>query len=846
MKALHPASDRFDKKLRSTHYELGISNSDAKLNHFIHIPVGPGVIATSLSQSSLTVSEGDRSPHIQQQAQSQSGITPQGLHSYGAPTFDPEKTAPMNSRAEPELLRALSPGKRDPKKDSSLRPPLIDHGSLKLPAQKPAPTQPPGPVPVPAPMPANNQFQLSRSNSAVYMERVLSQTLSASSIVTDPLPSSPKSQRRPKLAAIDLLQEVGYEIDMGTMARPNAHDLEYEKQRSGANIISRSSSVLSAVSAASLHIATGDGRPTSAGLGLPLIDINRMVSLDSPPNPAPDLQQQDLTLQMKLAYLSIPTGTSDGSISGSRTRPGSRAKSAPKAPFALSTQVLRLPTALPHEPSLVTEATGATGDPDGRPLLAGSRSSTGGGAQSGSGSQAVAAMHPGRTVAAEASLGDLRMDSEWGGSSLALSSKVKSPKAAQRKKAKTPTTKASGVVKSQEKATIVSAGESSQLHPPAQHSPPQSPTRARADSSSVSPVLQQKLPPEHVQNLDQPHYQDPRFQMCPREVFYKYHGHVLINTTPYPEEVAHLTLHAKRTHALPQYLRAQLQEQQRHYETKLRYLSPSKSAPRRGSDLQPHSIVSALPPEPSTAASHVPPGATQTNEQVEEDYLALAPATLGALMEGVVQSGLTSVQGLTPEQTTSAGTPTARSEQKVSFPPAAVLASSLQQLSMTDEIESRTATANSLTQASASLRSDGLGTMADSSFKAVSFKSSLTVEEDDHVSLHSDAGMGSGAGDRGDRGDRTDDASVKSTHSATSFVSVHSRVSSPSSPGGSHKRSLSIRIGNTGNSYEVTVAGEGGSRPGSPLGPLIIRVGSVESNENNGPIATVGKHCAVF
>jgi hypothetical protein len=765
MKPLHPASDRFDKKLRNTRYELGVNSSHTKSNHFIRIPVGTGpLLVGSLSQSSFTVSGLGQSSIIPPP-----GEKPAGLHSYGEPTFNTEAVVGVYGTPSSDLLGLQT---EKSKKENPLRPPQVDYGALTLPAQQPPPAQPQGPVPIRNP---SAKMHISRSSTG------LSQFSGPSSGPESPA-VSPKHLRRAKLSSIDLLQEVGDEIDMGTLAPSFSYDAAGDRRLSYASAYNHSSDALSP--SAAPYAGFGE-RPYSAGL--PLVDLNRMASIDAPPSPTANPHQQDLTLQMKLAYLSIPSGTNEGSLSESRSRPASRAKTAPKTPVSLSTQVLRLPTAVLHEPSITTDVTG-----EAERHQVGSRCSGGAGTGTGTGTGGLL------QATQEGSLMDLKMGSELG-SSTVFSSKVKTPKGPQRA-GPTTTQVAGGELK-----TPLRAGKAEETS--------QSPSRVR-ENGSVSPILQQRLSPEQLQGLQQPHYQDERFQQCPREVFYKYPGHVAINTTPYPEEVAHLTLHAKRTQPLPQYLRAQLAEQQRNYQHKAKVLSSTRAKPTVG--------VQTVAPGPAQQQSaNLAPAA----EQDARDFVALRPEATGASMDGVEDA----YPPHSAENTTlfaaaifeASAAPQAEQQPAVPSSQGPILAPQLSALplNMTDDLESRTATANpnsGRSQQETSYDLDSELAPGNGSFKAVSFQSALTVEDDD-VSLQSG-------------GERIEESSVRSARSLVSVVSAHSRASSPD---GSNKRSLSIRITSTGNMYEVNVPSQNNSRSDSPLMPLVISVGSTDQLEHN-------------
>jgi hypothetical protein len=134
---------------------------------------------------------------------------------------------------------------------------------------------------------------------------------------------------------------------------------------------------------------------------------------------------------------------------------------------------------------------------------------------------------------------------------------------------------------------------------------------------------------------------------------------------------------------------------------------------------------------------------------------------------------------------------------------------------MSDELESRLTTA--VTQSAVDAGA-GLDTTEDSVMMIAAAQARATAATGDDESVGSSVqGM--------------DGGSVRSAPSMISIVSSHSRTSSPD---GTNKRSLSIRITSTGNMYEVG----GGSnyspnapfRPETPLTPLVIQVG----RENEG------------
>jgi hypothetical protein len=641
-------------------------------------------------------------------------------------------------------------------------------------------------------------------------------------------PPSPKALRSRVLSSIDLLSDVGSEIDQETRARAASYEAFVERQSqsmiSSLSPIGGGGGGVGAVFALANSL-TNESRPLSPALQL--VDINRMVTLDAPPTPTYNQHQQDLALSMKLAYLSIPNSSSDViAAAGGRSRPGSRARSAPKPPVSLSTQVLRLsntsahessiytdtlsaeesvlrvPRALPHELSVYTEQSG-----DGNNLSnAGSVARDGG----------------------SLSLAELKMGSEIDSS--VVSGKVKSSTLTSPKAAK-PAGAGAAEAETHTHASTVS-WESNSLGAAA----PASPVAAEA----LLPPALQKLSPEHIQSLRQPHYQDPQFQLNPREVVYKLRGHVL-NTTPYPEEVAHLTLHGK-SQPLPQFLRVQLEQQQTQYLNKVRMMGATATAvqqPKQQPQQQPQQRRRAGSELSSTNAqvgqgtsTTVPfqgqPAAFQVAAAEADDFAVVpdpgapAPRRMSSTdaSEGGADAAVREIKmgrlasltvGFADEALGAAGG-TAESVN-------GSVASERVPLEepMSDEIESRLTTAMTMSALDATA---GLGASDDSVMMIAAAQARATAAMGDDESVGSSVqGM--------------DGGSVRSAPSMISIVSSHSRTSSPD---GTNKRSLSIRITSTGNMYEV--GGGGGRyspdapfRPETPLTPLVIQVGRENEGE---------------
>lgn len=566
MKALDPPSNRFDKRLKNTRYELHVSNKDAKSNHILQIPIVKTTSLDTLSansviadnQKSIVLAEGGAS--ISEEPKSR------GLYSYGPPTIDTGSLLPTHTSSkggnviseliEPSRGSNKSPPRSPKKKENPLRPPAVDRGALALPTQQPPPPQPSGPVPAPALTSQGSQVFANRSTASLLgLDPSLSISAGPSTYLSQPssldhiikVPST--VPLRPKLTSIDLLSEVADDIDNETRARTASYETFLERHSAsflstGSLMHQNMSGKASFTAAASAAANTLDDSsalyPRPASASIQLFDFNKMVRMEAPPSPsALDRQQQELSVQMKLAYLNGPLGNTDDSIgqpgASGKSRPQSRTKTPGARPVSvpITTQVLRLPSALSHELSIYTEGSDT--------------------------------FNPHSSTDSFIKVPDLQESSLGLKVNLNMGSEIETSVVSNLHTASGDAQDFRVSLTVQTGPAVLDTDVSIAKNMSVEPVP-----------MPLSPILQQLLP-QQLQVLQQPHYQDARYQMNPREIVYKFHGH-LLNTTPFPEEVAHLSLHTKNAR-LPQYLRAQQEEQQARYAAKLRKLSQAQKRP---------------------------------------------------------------------------------------------------------------------------------------------------------------------------------------------------------------------------------------------------------------------------
>ena len=389
-----------------------------------------------------------------------------------------------------------------------------------------------------------------------------------------------------------------------------------------------------------------------------------------------------------------------------------------------------------------------------------------------------------------------------------------------------------------------------------------SPERAIAADASISPVLLQQLPAEQIQALQQPHYRDPRFQNNPQEVVYRLRGH-LLNTTPYPEEIAHLTLHGK-AQPLPQYLRVQLEEQQQRYAHKVRVLGGQQG--HTMSSIFTHSTVdrsSSAAHNEHTGSPEPKPELDTTAAAVTDGRASEPPAPVSPVLEEGALSTAEEQQQQTQQQPdaseksaplrspslTQPPTPVPVPDDATSLAVAAAVAvaaaiaeapgSSLPpsvgdaSVLFSDDIESRTGTARSTlsnehvaAQQQSEIVTLIAGAVAQGQPKdtaarrptASTAAARLIMDDEDSVNSFQESNQK--ASHPHAQAAQDDNHSIISAVSAASTARSHA-----SSADGTNHRSLSIRISSTGNMYEVGGRSRS-TRADSPLDPLIIRVGS--------------------
>lgn len=291
MKPLNPPSDRFDKSLRSTSHELDINSKDFRTNHFVQVTVTSSNLHDECLQSlpSLSVVVNNEEAPLQTEAKTQTNVS-KGLYSYGTSDLNAScaflKTEPTSLS---ELVYDKSKQQMSPKKKNVLRSPVIDSGALQFPVQRPPPPQRMGPVSVPSTqhtLGSKSTGSLLNAGNSFYSMGGMFCGSSSALLGSTSLASPSRPLLRPKLSAVDLLRDVGEELDSDLRAR--AVMCEPVDERLGF-----ATGGLSSVQGWR-ETAAPNTRPSSPGLQV--VDVNQMVRLDAPPTPSGNQHQQDMTL----------------------------------------------------------------------------------------------------------------------------------------------------------------------------------------------------------------------------------------------------------------------------------------------------------------------------------------------------------------------------------------------------------------------------------------------------------------------------------------------------------------------------------------------------------------------
>ncbi len=622
MKALDPPSGRFDKNLRNTRFELNINAKEVKSNHFVQVPI-PGVtlLDVSLDNNSSTESPGSRTfdgSYLDSPVKAPSVVdTPKGLYAYGDTTISADNLVP---KATPSWVAAPSPkaGSKSPtRRNEHLRAPVVNRGTLPNPVQQPPPPQPMGPIPASLLTPQSSMLFAAKSTSSLVgiqpsMSRSfseLSRTVAVSA--SEPaLPVYTKPSQRTKLSAVNLLEEYGHEVDVEhreniavqepILERPSAmsstpHGPPPAVAGGGFHFDVPRATSAGLDSGTQLGITTqaSSSRPTSPAVQL--FDFNSMSRKEPPAPSTLEKHQQGLSLQMKMAYLHATTSGSNEELSR-RSRPNSRAQSAHarSIPLPVATQVFRVPSAGVQEKSFFSNSENDFNPTESIDSL-----------------RKMPQLEEG-SLALTGTKSNLHMDSEM---EMTLESPSK-PSV----EGSTPGRGSKGMKPSKQKlkqGSLRASLSTTNAVAPAKANPipatSKVPGFAGGDAltntespAPLSPQLHVLLPPQQLDALQQPHYQDPRFQKNPREVIYKFHGH-LLNTTPFPEEIAHLTLHGK-SGRLPQYLKAQQEEQQIRYNNKVRVLASMQGGHKPSDRVE----LAPLPNKPAKASNNSTQNAPQS------------------------------------------------------------------------------------------------------------------------------------------------------------------------------------------------------------------------------------------
>ena len=659
MKALDPPSGRFDKNLRNTRFELNINAKEVKSNHFVQVPI-PGVtlLDVSLDNNSSTASPGSRTfdgSYLDSPVKAPSVVdTPKGLYAYGDATISADNLVP---KATPSWIAAPSPkagGKSPTRRNEHLRAPVVNRGTLPNPVQQPPPPQPMGAIPASLLTPQNSMLFAAKSTSSLLgIQASMSRSFSELSRTVAVSASEPalqvyiKPTQRTKLSSVNLLDEYGHEVDIEH--RENIAVQEPILERPSA-MSSTPHGPPPAVAGGGFHFdaprATSAGFDSGALLGtvpqvsssrptspaVQLFDFNSMSQKEPPAPSTLEKHQQGLSLQMKMAYLHATTSGSNEEMSR-KSRPNSRAQSshARNIPLPVATQVFRVPSAGIQDKSFFSNSENDFNPTESIDSL-----------------KKIPQLEEG-SLALTGTKSNLHMDSE-----MEMTLETPSKPSVEG----IPAGKGSKVIKpSKQKlkqASLRASLSTTNAVAPANANPTPAKSKvpgfAGGDAltnseapAPLSPQLHVLLPPQQLDALQQPHYQDPRFQKNPREVIYKFHGH-LLNTTPFPEEIAHLTLHGKSSR-LPQYLKAQQEEQQVRYNNKVRVLASMQGGHK------PSERVELAPLQNKPARSNNPTQNAPQNQilpaaglnDLDFTDFAVVDTTGGSILE---QDGFSDVDGV--------------------------------------------------------------------------------------------------------------------------------------------------------------------------------------------------------